>query len=158
MDIKIKSLNKLLIILKTLKSKGKKIVFTNGCFDILHAGHVEYLIKSKLMGDILIVGLNSDSSVRFIKGPGRPINNMADRAKVLAALACVNYVTIFNEATPNVLIKKIRPDILAKGGDWDIKDIVGGMFVASYGGRVRRVPYIKGYSTSALIKRLKSKK
>ena len=141
-------------ILSRLKSKGKRIVFTNGCFDILHVGHIEYLKKAKALGDILVVGLNSDSSVRSIKGPKRPVNNEKARAKVLAALYFVDYVTIFDEPTPENLIRKLRPDVLVKGGDWKAEDIVGADFVKRSGGKVARISFVKGYSTTHLMKRI----
>lgn len=137
-----------------LRSHGKKIVFTNGCFDILHVGHIDYLASAKSMGDVLVVGLNSDSSVRKIKGKGRPINSERDRARVLSALSAVDYISIFSEPTPENLIKKVKPGILVKGGDWKIKDIVGGDFVKSYGGKVRIISFVKGYSTTSLIRKM----
>ena len=143
--------------MKRLRSRGKKIVFTNGCFDILHVGHVDYLTKARRMGDILVVGLNSDSSVKKIKGPGRPVNRERDRATVLSALSTVDYVSIFSEPTPEKLIKKVRPDVLVKGGDWSVKDIVGGDFVRSYGGRVRNISFVKGYSTTSLIRKMEKR-
>ena len=155
MTDKILSAKKLKYILERLRSKGKKIVFTNGCFDILHAGHVDYLSKAKRLGDILVVGLNNDLSVKKIKGKGRPINSQRDRAKVLASLCSVDYVTLFGEATPEKLIKELRPDILVKGGDWKIKNIVGSDFVISYGGKVKRIPFVKGLSTTSLIEKLR---
>lgn len=150
---KIKDLKILARILFALRSKGKKIVFTNGCFDILHVGHVDYLSKARRLGDVLVVGLNSDSSVKKIKGKGRPINKESDRAKVLSSLYFVDYITSFNETTPENLIKKVRPDILVKGGDWKIEDIVGGSFVRSYGGKIKSIPFVKGYSTTSIIER-----
>jgi len=150
---KIKTLPEAIKALK--KSRGKKkIVFTNGCFDILHVGHVAYLQKAKSLGDILVVGLNSDSSVRRLKGKKRPVNSQKNRALVLSALACVDFVIIFNSLTPLSLITAIKPSILVKGGDWKTKDIVGGDFVQSLGGRVKSLPYIKGFSTRALIKKI----
>lgn len=140
--------------LATLRRMGKKVVFTNGCFDILHLGHVKYLEKAKRLGDILVVGLNSDASVRAIKGKGRPINNELARAMVLASLCFVDYVTVFGESTPERLIRKLAPDILVKGADWKTKDIVGADFVRSRGGRVARISFVKGYSTTAAIKRM----
>ena len=135
---------------------NKKIVFTNGCFDILHHGHVNYLTKAKSLGDVLVVGLNSDSSVRRLKGKNRPIVTQKNRAKVLSALASVDFVVIFNNLTPLNLIKAIKPDVLVKGGDWKTKDIVGADFVRSYGGRIKSLPYIKGFSTKDLIRKIKS--
>lgn len=150
---KILSSKKLAGILSRLRSKGSRIVFTNGCFDILHVGHVDYLSTARRMGDILVVGLNSDSSVKKIKGKNRPINNERDRATVLSALSFVDYITIFNESTPERLIRELKPDILAKGGDWKIKDIVGADYVMSYGGKVKRMLFVKGYSTTSVIKK-----
>jgi D-glycero-beta-D-manno-heptose 1-phosphate adenylyltransferase len=150
---KIKNSKNLSGILSALRRKGKKIVFTNGCFDILHVGHVNYLSKARRLGDILVIGLNSDSSVKKIKGKGRPINKESDRAKVLSALYFVDYITSFNETTPENLIKKLKPDILVKGGDWKIEDIVGGAYVRSYGGKVKNIPFVKGYSTTSIIER-----
>lgn len=141
--------------LSALKSKGKRVVFTNGCFDILHVGHVDYLSKARKLGDILVVGLNSDSSVRKIKGLGRPINKELDRAKILSSLYFVDYVTIFDESTPEKLIKQLKPSVLVKGGDWKKDDIVGGDFVASIGGRVATIPFVNGYSTTYLINKIK---
>jgi len=152
---KVKNAGNLAKTLSALRSKGKRIVFTNGCFDILHVGHVTYLEKAKSLGDVLVVGLNSDKSVRAIKGKSRPINNERDRAKVLAALSFVDYITIFSEATPKELIKKLRPETIVKGGDWKAIDIVGASLVRSYGGRVVVLPFAKDYSTTSLIKRLK---
>jgi len=150
---KIKDLKNLTKALSALRSSGKRIVFTNGCFDILHVGHVDYLSKARRLGDVLVVGLNSDSSVKKIKGEGRPINKESDRAKVLSSLYFVDYITSFNELTPENLIKKVRPDILVKGGDWKIKDIVGSSFVRSYGGKIKRIPFVKGHSTTSIIER-----
>ncbi len=153
MKSKIKSAKNLARTLSALRSKGKRIVFTNGCFDILHAGHVDYLSKARCLGDVLIVGLNSDSSVKKIKGKDRPINKESDRAKVLSSLYFVDYITPFNETTPEDLIKKVRPDILVKGSDWKIEDIVGSSFVRSYGGKIKRIPFVKGHSTTSIIER-----
>ena len=150
---KIREAKNLAKTLSALRSKGKKIVFTNGCFDIIHAGHVDYLSKARRLGDVLVVGLNSDSSVKKIKGKDRAINRESDRAKVLSSLYFVDYITSFNETTPENLIKKVRPDILVKGGDWKIEDIVGSSFVRSYGGKIKRIPFVKGYSTTSIIER-----
>lgn len=154
---KIKKLTELKKVLKKERRDGKRIVFTNGCFDILHLGHVKYLEKAKSFGDILVVGLNSDFSIQKIKGKGRPILDESSRAGILAALECVDYITIFKEGTPYKLIKFLKPDILVKGGDWKKKEIVGGRFVASYGGKVMTVPYIKGYSSSRIIEQIRRK-
>ena len=153
---KIKTLPGLTKALKKLKAKNKTIVFTNGCFDILHVGHVEYLSKAKSSGDILIIGLNSDKSVRKLKGKKRPVVSQGNRAKVLSALSFVDFVVIFNDLTPIDLIKRIKPDVLVKGGDWKIKDIVGSDFVISRGGKVKSLRYVKGFSTRGLIKKIKS--
>ncbi|HKN18215.1 MAG TPA: D-glycero-beta-D-manno-heptose 1-phosphate adenylyltransferase [Dissulfurispiraceae bacterium] len=132
-----------------LKSEGEKIVFTNGCFDLLHIGHIRYLKEAKKLGDILIVGLNSDASVRRLK-PQRPINEESQRAEVLASLAVVDFVTLFSEDTPYELIKSIRPDVIVKGGDWKKEDIVGSDIVAE----VHSLPYVQGVSTSAIINKI----
>ena len=130
---KVVNINEIVQIVKELKSEGKKVVFTNGCFDILHRGHVEYLAKAKELGDVLIVGLNSDSSVKQIKGDGRPIVSQEDRAFILSNLAFVDYVVIFDEPTPYELISKIIPDVLVKGNDWAIEDVVGRDIVEANG-------------------------
>ncbi len=148
-----KSLPELLKRIARKKSK-KKIVFTNGVFDILHAGHVDYLAEAKALGDILIVGLNRDSSVRRLKGPKRPLQTERDRALIVAALKSVDYVVLFAEDTPERLIQEIRPNVLAKGADYKLKEIVGGDFVRSYGGVVRRIALKKGRSSSSLIARM----
>jgi len=140
--------------LAPLRKKGRKVVFTNGCFDIIHAGHVRYLTKARSLGDMLVVGLNSDASVRAIKGPSRPIVPESERAEVLGALRCVDYVVIFNEDTPLSLITALRPDILVKGSDWAAHEIVGGDVVKESGGRVARVRLLKGRSTTNIIKRV----
>lgn len=156
MESKILPSKKLRGVMARAHLKGKKIVFTNGCFDILHAGHIEYLSRAKKLGNILVVGLNTDSSVKKIKGAGRPINNQNDRAKVLASLYFVDYVTLINETTPERLIRELKPDILVKGGDWKVKDIVGADFVKSCGGRVKTIPFVKGYSTTSIINKIVS--
>jgi D-beta-D-heptose 7-phosphate kinase/D-beta-D-heptose 1-phosphate adenosyltransferase len=138
------------------RREEKTIVFTNGCFDVLHRGHVEYLQFCRRQGDIVVVGLNSDGSVKAIKGPERPINNQHDRAGVLAALETVDYITIFNEPEPMNLIKKVRPDVLVKGEDWAVKGVVGREFVESYGGKVTLAPLVDGKSSTATIKEMKS--
>lgn len=136
------------------KLRKKKLVFTNGCFDLLHIGHIRYLQEARLLGDALIIGVNSDSSVRKLKGENRPLQNENDRAEILAALECVDFVFIFSEDTPKNWIEKIRPEILVKGGDWAVKDIVGGTFVESYGGQVKSLPFIPGRSTSKIVERI----
>lgn len=156
MKSKIKTRSALSAIVADLRRRGKRVVFTNGCFDILHVGHIEYLSKARKLGDLLVVGLNSDASVRGIKGKSRPVNRQADRARVLSALCFVDYVTIFGERTPEKLIRSLKPDVLVKGADWKECDIVGGEFVRSYGGRVARIPFVKGYSTTSVIKKIGS--
>jgi len=148
---KIVQLEELVQIRNKAKKENKKVVFTNGCFDLLHRGHIEYLKKAKHLGDILIIGLNSDSSVRKIKGKGRPILNQKDRASILASLQFVDYVCIFNDLTPIELISKLHPDYLVKGGDWKIKDIVGKDIVKSHGGKVLCIKMVKGKSTKNII-------
>lgn len=140
--------------LGALRRSGKRIVFTNGCFDVIHLGHVRYLSKARSLGDLLVVGLNSDASVRSIKGPSRPLNRQLDRALVLASLSFVDYVTVFGEDTPEKLIRRLKPDVLVKGADWKAADIVGADFVLSRGGRVARIPFVKGRSTTGLIRRM----
>jgi rfaE bifunctional protein nucleotidyltransferase chain/domain len=143
-------------IRKDIKNKNKTLVFTNGCFDIIHRGHIEYLNEARSLGDYLIVGLNSDSSVNKLKGDNRPINNQNDRSAVLDNLKSVDYVVIFFEDTPYELIKKIIPDILVKGGDWKENDIVGADIVIGNGGIVKSLKYIQNYSTTALLKKISS--
>ena len=151
---KLKSLHALLKKVRSARRRGERVVFTNGCFDLLHVGHTRLLEKAKRLGDVLIVALNSDRSVRRLKGPRRPVNPEKARAEVLSALAAVDFVVFFSERTPETLIRKIRPDILVKGGDWEKKDIVGREFVESYGGKVYLFPVVKGYSTTKLLKRM----
>jgi len=138
-----------------LKKNNKKVVFTNGCFDILHAGHVHYLEQAKKMGDELVVGLNSDSSVKALKGKKRPINNLQHRAKVLSSLRCVDKIVSFEDETPIKLIKAIKPDVLVKGGDYKVKDVVGHKEVGSWGGKVKIIPMVPGLSTTNIIKKMK---
>ncbi|MBK7988732.1 MAG: D-glycero-beta-D-manno-heptose 1-phosphate adenylyltransferase [Ignavibacteria bacterium] len=138
---------------ETISSEQQSIVFTNGCFDILHVGHVTYLQQAKTLGDILVVGLNSDDSVRRLKGQARAINNQDDRACVLDALRSVDYVVVFDEDTPYNVIKSVQPDVLVKGGDYAIADIVGGDIVRERGGNVCVLPFVQGKSTTAIIER-----
>jgi rfaE bifunctional protein nucleotidyltransferase chain/domain len=140
------------------KHKNKTIVFTNGCFDILHLGHVEYLNEARAQGDVLIIGLNSDQSVRELKGPDRPINNEDDRKAMLLNLKAVDCVQIFTEQTPLEIIKLINPKILVKGGDWKPEQIIGSEFVISQGGEVKSLMFKRGYSTSNLIEAVQGKK
>lgn len=149
---KIKTLNQLSRITKSLKKSGKIVAFTNGCFDIIHAGHVKYLEAAKKKCNVLIVGVNSNSSVKKIKGEKRPVINESQRANIIAALESVNYVIIFKEKTPLNLIARLKPNMLIKASDWKKKDIVGADFVKSYGGRVITSPYTKGYSSTSIIK------
>ena len=153
--MKIKTWKEIHKIVLDLKSKKKKIVFTNGCFDILHAGHIQYLREAKRLGDILILGLNSDESVKILKGKNRPINNQQDRALVLSELISVDYIVIFQEDTPYNLINYIKPDILVKGGDWNINEIIGSDVVLMSGGLVKSLSYKEGFSTSDLFKKIK---
>jgi D-glycero-beta-D-manno-heptose 1-phosphate adenylyltransferase len=149
---KIIPLNRLIEIRTQLKKRSKTVVFTNGCFDILHGGHVHLFRWAKSQGDVLIVALNSDASVRRLaKGPGRPIFPLAERMEVLAALESVDYVTWFGEATPRKIIAALLPDILVKGGDWGEGEIVGRAEVEAAGGKVLRVPYLKGHSSTNII-------
>ena len=138
------------------RRQNEAIVFTNGCFDVLHKGHVEYLKFCKQQGDILVLGLNSDSSVRGLKGPDRPVNNQNDRAAVLAALESIDYITVFDEPDPLVLIKKVRPDVLVKGQDWEHKGVIGRQFVETCGGRVVLAPLVEGKSSTTIIQKVKS--
>lgn len=131
--------------------KRNKIVFTNGCFDLLHRGHVYNLSRARELGDILVVGLNSDASVSRLKGPGRPVNQQQARAEVLAAMAFVDFVIIFPEDKPLNLLRIVKPHILTKGGDYTVEEVVGYMEVSSWGGRVEIIPLLKGYSTSSII-------
>ena len=149
----VQDLNSIEKNLASLRSQNKKIVFTNGCFDLLHVGHVRYLQEARALGDALVVGINSDASVKRLKGPTRPVQIENDRAEILAALGCVDFTVIFVEDTPENLIQKVRPDILVKGGDWKISDIVGAPFVQSYGGQVMSLQFINGKSTTKLIEK-----
>ncbi len=136
------------------KNQGKKIVFTNGCFDILHRGHVTYLAEARKLGDLLVVGVNSDASVKRLKGPERPINNESDRSYVLSQLKSVDFTEIFSEDTPLNLILTVKPKVLVKGGDWKIEQIVGGKEVQSMGGQVFSLNFVDGYSTTNLIEKI----
>ena len=149
------SLHDLELFLKPLR-KEKKIVFTNGCFDLLHVGHIRYLKEAKALGDILVVGINSDASVQKLKGPTRPVQNEADRAEILASMYAVDFTVIFAEETPSKLIQIVKPNVLVKGGDWKIENIVGAEFVQSLGGKVYSLQFIDGKSTTSLINKTKS--
>jgi rfaE bifunctional protein nucleotidyltransferase chain/domain len=140
---------------ESLRRAGKRVVFTNGVFDLLHPGHVRYLQQARAFGDALIVGVNSDRSVREVKGPDRPITSEDERAEILAALVCVDAVVIFDESTPHVLISALQPDVLVKGADWAEDAIVGRDIVEARGGRVVRADISQGYSTSAIVDRIR---
>ncbi len=151
---KIKTLPELKMECERIKSQGRKIVFTNGCFDILHPGHTRYLEEARALGDYLIVAVNSDRSVKGIKGPHRPVTPQEARAELLAALSFVDAVIIFDEPDPYRLIKELVPHILVKGGDWAEDEIIGADIVKAAGGTVARIPYIEGFSTTAIIRRI----
>jgi len=140
----------------SLRQSGKTVVFTNGCFDLLHIGHARYLQMARKQGDCLVVAVNSDSSVRQIKGPGRPIVPEDQRAEVVAALGCVDLVTIFDEPDPRVLIRLLSPDVLVKGADWSKENILGAAEVKEAGGQVLRIPLEKGISTSVLLEKIRN--
>lgn len=146
-----------LSIIDRKRANGKKVVFTNGCFDILHIGHITYLQEAKKLGDILIVGINSDDSVKHLKGENRPINKLRDRMEMLAALDFVDYVVAFEEETPINLIKLVKPNVLVKGGDYSIENIVGSDFVIGYGGKVEVIPLVEGHSTSGIVKKIQER-
>ena len=149
--------NKIVETCEEIRQRGKKIVFTNGCFDILHVGHVRYLTTAKNFGDILIVGLNTDASVKILKGANRPINNEKDRAEVLLGLKAVDYVVLFGERTAENLVAEIRPDIYVKGADYTVDKIPEAKIVQSYGGRVELVEFVAGHSTTNIIKAISGK-
>lgn len=151
---KIVTIEKLVPILDASRRSGKKVVFTNGCFDIMHAGHVRYLAAAGLEGDLLVVGLNSDASVRLIKGIKRPIVKQDQRAEVLASLECVDYVVLFDTPDPLTLIQALKPDILVKGADWAEEMIIGGDVVKSQGGSVIRIPLVPEISTTQIVQRI----
>jgi len=148
----IKTLEEMKEIRQQLKNQNKKVVFTNGCFDLIHAGHVDYLSKAKALGDVMIVGLNSDASVKRIKGSKRPILNETERSFIISNLKPVDYVTLFDEDTPKLLIEELLPDILVKGADWEIENIVGKDVVIANGGEVRTIEFVNEQSTSNIIK------
>ncbi len=154
--LKIKTLSGLKEEIDPLKAEGKKIVFTNGCFDILHPGHTRYLSAARDLGDYLVVAVNSDRSVKVIKGEGRPILSQEERAELLAALGCVDGVNIFDEDNPLKVIQFLMPDILVKGGDWPEDEIIGADVVKRAGGEVRPIPFIAGHSTTDIIKKIRA--
>ena len=148
---KILPLDRAVEVVASLKREGKHVVFTNGCFDLLHPGHTRYLAEARKLGDALLVAVNSDRSVRALKGPGRPVLPERERAEILAALGCVDYVTIFDDLTPRSVIARMLPQVLVKGADWGPGEIVGREEVEAAGGRVVSIPVVPGFSTSALI-------
>lgn len=152
---RVTTLEELLRVRKRIKEEGKKVVFTNGCFDLVHRGHVEYLQKAKALGDVLIVGINSDTSVHKLKGPGRPVVDEDDRAHVVAALGSVDYVCVFGEDTPYELIRALVPDILVKGADWPVEKVVGKDIVEGAGGTVRTLEFLPNRSTSSILERIR---
>lgn len=152
---KLKTIQEIRLLAARLKKSGKKVVFTNGCFDILHVGHVRYLRQARALGNVLVLGLNRDSSVKGLKGSGRPVTDEKERAEVLSALEAVDYIVFFGDKTPEKLIRAVKPDFLVKGGDWKKENIVGAAFVESYGGKVLPLRSIKGYSTTKLIEKIK---
>jgi rfaE bifunctional protein nucleotidyltransferase chain/domain len=158
MKQKILSPDELLGVRKGLRAAGKTLVFTNGVFDLLHVGHVRYLAEARALGDVLLVGINSDRTVRELKGEGRPITNESERAEILAALRQVDYVTVFDDISPRPLIIQLLPDVLVKGGDYNLDEIHGREEVEAAGGRVVSLPFIEGASTSAIIERMKKQR
>ena len=156
MDIQLKIVDAraLAVRLKELRKAGKRIVFTNGCFDLLHVGHVRYLVAARNQGDLLVIGLNSDRSVKTIKGRQRPIIDQNQRSEILASLQAVDYVTVFDESDPLKLIQLLKPTILVKGADWSADEIIGADFVTARGGRVVRVPLVKNTSSSGIIDKI----
>ncbi len=151
---KIKSVPELQPLLGVLRAAGKQIVFTNGCFDLIHTGHTRYLATARSLGDLLVVAVNSDSSVRSLKGDKRPINKQDERAETLAALESVDFVTIFEELDPYKVIAALQPDVLVKGGDWPIDKIIGRDIVEARGGKVVNVPFVEGQSTTGIIEKI----
>lgn len=142
-------------VLKSYRTQGKKIVFTNGCFDLLHLGHIRYLAEAKKLGDILIVGVNSDASIKRIKSKDRPIKDQKSRLAIIESLEMVDYAILFEEDTPINLIREIKPDVLVKGGDWEVDQIVGSDIVLANAGEVKSLSFIEGYSSTALIEKIK---
>jgi D-beta-D-heptose 7-phosphate kinase/D-beta-D-heptose 1-phosphate adenosyltransferase len=149
------SLEELLRVREALRAEGRRLVFTNGCFDILHVGHVRYLAEARRLGDALLVAINSDASVRALKGANRPVMNEAERAEILAALSSVDFVTVFDEESPRTLISEVLPDVLVKGGDYRPEEIHGREEVERAGGRVLSLPFVEGASTTGIIERIK---
>lgn len=156
MQSKLKTLSEVAAIAAQARQKGQRVVFTNGCFDLLHRGHVHILREARASGDLLIVGINSDTSVRSIKGPLRPILPQTDRIELIAAMEMVDYVVLFDEPDPYRVIAAIKPNVLAKGGDWSAEKIVGADIVEQNGGRVAVIPYLPGFSTTEIIERIRN--
>jgi D-glycero-beta-D-manno-heptose 1-phosphate adenylyltransferase len=157
MSVKVMTRDQLVPLLCTAQTQGKRIVFTNGCFDLMHVGHTRYLQAAKDLGDLLVVGVNSDASVKILnKAPDRPIVSDAQRAEVVAALGCVDYVILFNEPDPHSLITALQPDVLVKGGDWAVERIVGREIVEARGGLVKTIPLVPDISTTSLIQRIRA--
>ena len=156
MSDKLKSVAEIMSITAEARKNGLKVVFTNGCFDLLHRGHVHILRQAKAAGDLLIVALNSDRSVSRIKGPRRPVMPETDRVELIAAMEMVDYVVVFDDPDPYKLIDAIRPNVLAKGGDWKIEEVVGADIVERDGGQIAVIPYLKGFSTSEIIERIRN--
>jgi rfaE bifunctional protein nucleotidyltransferase chain/domain len=153
---KVLSHEELLRVRARLRAEGRRLVFTNGCFDILHVGHVRYLAEARRLGDALLVAINSDRSVRALKGPNRPVMSEAERAEILAALLSVDFVTVFDEGSPRTLIAEVLPDVLVKGGDYRLDEIHGREEVERAGGRVLSLPFVEGASTTGIIERIKT--
>jgi rfaE bifunctional protein nucleotidyltransferase chain/domain len=151
---KIYKLRDFLEVRRKLKKQGQRVVFTNGCFDLIHAGHVRLFQEAKKQGDVLVVALNDDASVRKLKGPSRPVFPLAERGEILEAIEAIDYLTSFSEETPHKIIAVLLPDVLVKGGDWKPEDVVGKKEVEAAGGKVVIVPYLKGHSTSSIIKKI----
>jgi D-glycero-beta-D-manno-heptose 1-phosphate adenylyltransferase len=157
MSVKVIARDQLVPLLHTARTQGKRVVFTNGCFDLMHIGHTRYLQAAKDLGDLLVVGVNSDPSVRMLnKAPDRPIVSDAQRAEVVAALGCVDYVVLFNEPDPQGLIAAVQPDVLVKGGDWPVERIIGREIVEARGGMVKTIPLVPNMSTTSLIQRIRA--
>jgi D-beta-D-heptose 7-phosphate kinase/D-beta-D-heptose 1-phosphate adenosyltransferase len=158
MKEKILSLEKLLGVRQSLRAAGRRLVFTNGVFDLLHVGHVRYLVEARSLGDALVVAINSDRTVRELKGDERPVTNESERAEILAALRSIDYVIVFDDISPRTLIAQVLPDVLVKGGDWGLDEIHGREEVEAAGGKVASLPFVTGASTTSIIERMKSKK
>jgi D-beta-D-heptose 7-phosphate kinase/D-beta-D-heptose 1-phosphate adenosyltransferase len=152
---KVRTLDEAIVMTKAAKNSGQSVVFTNGCFDIIHAGHISLLQRAAALGDVLIVAMNDDHSVRGLKGPSRPVNDQENRARVLGALECVDAVVLFNDETPIKLIEGISPDVLVKGGDYSVETVVGAEFVIAQGGAVELLDLVDGLSSTSTIEKMK---